>query len=114
MFACENLGWRLALPSPIGGPELPIFTSLPVCHVLVDVDFNSVANHRTPSLQKSLQPRIAGKPLAIDLDLLWRLVVDGLDIARGIVRILKKPSAFAAKQLIKRLGGLHHRQQLLG
>src|SRR5262245_44989974 len=62
--------FRATLPRrPPEGPP----ASGPVRNILVDIDLDPISNDRPPSLQKALQAGIARKPLAIDLDLLWRL-----------------------------------------
>src|ERR1700722_9873243 len=64
------------------------------------VDLDGAREHGAPSMQERLQPRVAGKLLAVGLERLVDLVIDDLHELGGLVDILEEPDRPAAEQLV--------------
>src|ERR671937_459130 len=66
-------------------------------NLLIDIELDCPAEHRTPSLQIGLHPRIAGELVAVELDRLVGLVFDLLHDPPRVVHVLQQANALAAE-----------------
>jgi hypothetical protein len=81
---------------------------------LINVNLDRAGEQRPPGLQIGLHPRIAGHPLAVDLEELVGLVLDLLDEAGRVVNILQQTYPLAAERLLERRSRLQQRREVAG
>src|SRR5579871_1849901 len=83
-------------------------------HFAENIDLDCARKHLPPSLQKGLQPGIAGDLLAARLERLVNLVIDDLQELRRVVDILEEAHLRAAEEFVVRGGSLDKPHELAG
>src|SRR5215467_13080428 len=69
-------------------------------YLLIHVDLDRARQHRAPGLHETLQPRVAGDALAVDLDRLVGLIFDHLGEAGRVVHVLKQAHPRGAEEVV--------------
>src|SRR5262245_51439686 len=87
---------------------------LVLSRVAIHVDLDGAGEQRAPSLQIGLNARIAGDPLAVELDDLVGLVFHFMNEAGWIVHILQQAKPVPAERLVKRRRRFYQRRKLRG